>query len=52
MMDQSGLLPVNIHLEILVCGDSEPLRRVQELILVHKMQRATRLGHDQSATEI
>ena len=48
--DQSGLLPVNIHLEILVCGDSEPLRRIQELILVDQMQRATCLGHDQPAT--
>ena len=40
---ESGICLKIFHLEILVRGDSEPLRRVQELILVDKMQGATRL---------
>ena len=45
--DGGGLQSGDRHLEVLVSADSEPLGRVQELVLVDQVQGAASLGDDQ-----
>ena len=47
--DGAGLQGGHRHLEELVRGDTEPLRRVEELVVIDQMQGSPTLGHDQSA---
>ena len=45
--DGGGLQGRHRHLEVLVRADSEPLRRVQKLVVVDEVQGAASLGDDQ-----
>ena len=47
--DGGGLQSGDRHLEVLVSADSEPLGRVQELVLGDEVEGAASLGHQQSA---
>ena len=45
--DGGGLQGGDRHLEVLVCADSEPLGRVQKLVIVDQVQGSASLGDDQ-----